>query len=403
MRFVQPAVRALQAKRQTAPDHVHVGRGPHIISSPGAGSGDPHLYYNNEVDLDHDGTTFFTTGTPVPTPIVPSSPAAGIKDVSTPTTIVGVSTSMATQQTLGGLFLSVPVPSPVLSTSSGIILSSSSSPPTTMTAVTSSTVLQSPASGSTTVPVRGGMASGSPPSQAADSGLAGAANSSSRPSGGVIAAVVIVLLLALCAVAFFVFRRYRIQRRVTRRATWTANLSPNPNFDASLEKGVDHDHTVSANAPIEMASQLSKEGGNGQEKALPPFRSIARKPPLPYSPVSPAAPSPVNSHNTLDARAPSMDSASVTTVVSTPVQDVPAIVRLAFIPQLPDELAITPGETLYIRTEFDDGWALCYNSRGKQGMVPLECLDGGGGQFAGVSHLRTMRRASSLNSAATWS
>jgi hypothetical protein len=98
-----------------------------------------------------------------------------------------------------------------------------------------------------------------------------------------------------------------------------------------------------------------------------------------------------------------MDSASASTVPSTPVPDVPALVRMTFVPQLPDELAISPGETLYIRTDFDDGWALCANSRGEQGMVPLECLEGGGGQFAGHSHLRNMRRASSLNSAVTWS
>jgi hypothetical protein len=98
-----------------------------------------------------------------------------------------------------------------------------------------------------------------------------------------------------------------------------------------------------------------------------------------------------------------MDSASVSTVPSTPLPDVPVLVRMTFVSQLPDELAITPGETLYIRTEFDDGWALCVNSRGKEGMVPLECVEGGGGQFTGRSELRTMRRASSLNSAVTWS
>ncbi len=237
-----------------------------------------------------------------------------------------------------------------------------------------------------------------------DSALAGEAkSSSSRPSGGVIAAIVIVLLLAMGAVAFFVFRRYRIQRRVARRATWTTNLAPH-SFDASLEKGVVHDPAVSSDARNETASQISKEGeGNGQEKAVPAVRNIARKPPLPYSPVSPIAPSPSQSHISIpDTRAPSMDSTSVPTVPSTPMPDIPTLVRMTFVTQLPDELAITPGETVYIRTEFDDGWALCGNSRGEQGMVPLECLEGGGGQFAGRSHLRTTRRASSLNSAASF-
>lgn len=82
------------------------------------------------------------------------------------------------------------------------------------------------------------------------------------------------------------------------------------------------------------------------------------------------------------------------------------LVRVTFVPQLPDELAITPGETVYIRTEFDDGWALCANTRGEQGMVPLECLEGGGGHFAEFPppsvdwHKRDSRRVSSLRSVA---
>ena len=224
----------------------------------------------------------------------------------------------------------------------------------------------------------------------ANSFLKGGAKGSSGPSGGVIAAIVTILLLALCAVTFFVLRRRQIRRRVARRATWTTNLTPQPNLD-SLEKG-------SSDAPIEVANQSSKAGGNGQEKAPSPVRNIARKPPLPYSPVSPTAPSQTRS-NSPDAGAPSVRSASVSVVTTTPTQDTSALVRMTFIPQLPDELAITPGETLYIQTEYDDGWAFCVNAGGKEGMVPLECLEGGQGQFAGASHLRTMRRASSLRSA----
>jgi len=83
------------------------------------------------------------------------------------------------------------------------------------------------------------------------------------------------------------------------------------------------------------------------------------------------------------------------------------LVRVTFVPQLPDELAITPGETLYIRVEFDDGWALCANTRGEQGMVPSECLEGGGGQSAELPvpsiawQSRDSRRVSSLRSQIT--
>ena len=46
-----------------------------------------------------------------------------------------------------------------------------------------------------------------------------------------------------------------------------------------------------------------------------------------------------------------------------------------FIPSLPDELTISIGETLRVLTGYEDGWSLCMNSRGKQGMVPNECLE----------------------------
>ena len=46
-----------------------------------------------------------------------------------------------------------------------------------------------------------------------------------------------------------------------------------------------------------------------------------------------------------------------------------------FIPSLPDELTISVGETLRVLAGYEDGWSLCMNFRGKQGMVPNECLE----------------------------
>lgn len=71
-----------------------------------------------------------------------------------------------------------------------------------------------------------------------------------------------------------------------------------------------------------------------------------------------------------------------------------ATVKCTFIPSLPDELEISTGETVRVLSEYDDGWALCVNSRGEQGMVPLECLDRGfsNDQQDG----RSTRRVSSL-------
>ncbi|KZT02348.1 uncharacterized protein LAESUDRAFT_706381 [Laetiporus sulphureus 93-53] len=51
-----------------------------------------------------------------------------------------------------------------------------------------------------------------------------------------------------------------------------------------------------------------------------------------------------------------------------------ALVRNAFLPGMPDELAVNAGEMVRVLAEYDDGWALCANLRGEQGVVPQECL-----------------------------
>ncbi|XP_006457833.1 hypothetical protein AGABI2DRAFT_148367 [Agaricus bisporus var. bisporus H97] len=50
------------------------------------------------------------------------------------------------------------------------------------------------------------------------------------------------------------------------------------------------------------------------------------------------------------------------------------VVARSYVPTLPDELAISTGETLKVLQEFDDGWSECMNSAGEVGMVPLECF-----------------------------
>ena len=87
---------------------------------------------------------------------------------------------------------------------------------------------------------------------------------------------------------------------------------------------------------------------------------------------------------------------------STPVAPAPmlktdadAFVNRAFVPSLPDELSVTGGERIRVLTLYDDGWALCTNGRGEQGMVPQECLDQRVAPDMG--DWRNARRSSSLN------
>ncbi|KAJ7893512.1 hypothetical protein B0H13DRAFT_1625184, partial [Mycena leptocephala] len=48
----------------------------------------------------------------------------------------------------------------------------------------------------------------------------------------------------------------------------------------------------------------------------------------------------------------------------------PVTVQCAFTCSLPDELTISAGEMLTVLKEYADGWLLCQNNRGEQGMVP---------------------------------
>jgi hypothetical protein len=52
----------------------------------------------------------------------------------------------------------------------------------------------------------------------------------------------------------------------------------------------------------------------------------------------------------------------------------PVGVQATFSSGLPDELAILSGEMLYVLREYADGWVLCQNDKGEQGMVPSRCL-----------------------------
>lgn len=60
-----------------------------------------------------------------------------------------------------------------------------------------------------------------------------------------------------------------------------------------------------------------------------------------------------------------------TSVVTSPIK---ATVVNTFITDLPDELPVTFGQRLNVLAEYDDGWTLCANEKGEQGVVPIECL-----------------------------
>lgn len=50
-------------------------------------------------------------------------------------------------------------------------------------------------------------------------------------------------------------------------------------------------------------------------------------------------------------------------------------VKVGFVRTLEDELAITPGQQLYLHQAYDDGWSLCEDQAQNKGVVPLSCLE----------------------------
>jgi hypothetical protein len=52
----------------------------------------------------------------------------------------------------------------------------------------------------------------------------------------------------------------------------------------------------------------------------------------------------------------------------------PVIVQCTFMRSLPDELPISVGEMLTVLKEYADGWLLCQNNKGEQGMVTVRSL-----------------------------
>ncbi|KAJ6531114.1 hypothetical protein B0H19DRAFT_470393 [Mycena capillaripes] len=219
-------------------------------------------------------------------------------------------------------------------------------------------------------------ASAIPPSNSSSSGgMEGALNGPvsavsqphGLPTGAVVGITIACVMLILGAFIFFI-RQRAVRNRKLRRATSPWMAAPRPTN------------------PFEPATYPAGPSGNMGETT--PGASFARvQPPVPVPVPSMPAPMPSSYNNPVPAAVPAG-------------AGVPAAVRYEFIPSLPDELSITTGEVVRMLSEYDDGWALCKNGRGEQGMVPLECLDRGSAPAQALQveqqDPRNLRRTSSL-------
>jgi len=172
------------------------------------------------------------------------------------------------------------------------------------------------------------------------------------------------VMLILGAFIFFIRQRAVRNRKLrTQTAPWLgAPRSMNSSFE-----------------PREVNPYGSVPSGAGNMGEASPGVSFARAP-VPVPPTMPAS----SYNNPIAAPVPGGAGSTAT-------------VRYEFIPSLPDELSITTGEVVSVISEYDDGWTLCKNGRGDQGMVPLECLDRGSAPAQDTQQdYRNSRRTSSL-------
>ncbi|KAJ7355867.1 hypothetical protein DFH08DRAFT_510215 [Mycena albidolilacea] len=257
-------------------------------------------------------------------------------------------------------------------------------PPVTLTPPTIPSVpaAQSPVSSIVSVPSGVALtpvASAIPPKSTAsategaqnNSGLA-VSNPHGLPTGAVVGITIACVMLILGAFIFFIRQRAVRNRKLRQQtAPWL---------------GAPRNNAPSYGAAGMAESSAGASFARAQQAAL-------AQPPAPYPmPVPPTMP--LSSYNNPVPAAIPAAAASAANA---------ATVRYEFIPSLPDELSITTGETVALVAEYDDGWALCKNARGEQGMVPLECLDRGAApapqqmlQAEPQNDYRNSRRTSSL-------
>jgi len=222
-----------------------------------------------------------------------------------------------------------------------------------------------------------------------------ALGSRSLPTGAIVGIVIAAVLLLLGLVIFLVRKRF-VQNRQKRTFNWKSGLfnkrfTGNPKTQSSFVEAAENflpGRYTAGDGEVSPGFKFAR----AQTEALAKLPSVS-------TPLAPPPMSYNNNNNPALIAAAGLNTPRAGGVVA-PALLPPngANVKCTFIPTLPDELSISTGEVVRVLAEFDDGWGLCVNGRGEQGMVPLECLDRG---FASQEQqdgrdLRNSRRASSL-------
>ncbi|KAJ2916970.1 hypothetical protein MD484_g3445, partial [Candolleomyces efflorescens] len=218
---------------------------------------------------------------------------------------------------------------------------------------------------------------------------------SSLPAGAMIGIVLAGIFLVV-GIAIFVIRKRYVQRRQKLRKGWARSKASRLSGSDELKSAsnsttsltADQDQTNTANTMLVAANNTTQTRRTGprplslvEAASAPQMSFVLPPPPVTYGNETFGSVSQTSVNSTggvpKSKRASSKNSSSpIYGPPSSANTNATATVVSTFITTLPDELTITTGETLRVLAEYDDGWALCLNLRGEQGMVPRECLDG---------------------------
>jgi len=213
---------------------------------------------------------------------------------------------------------------------------------------------------------------------------------------GAVAGIVLAIVAVAAGIIIFLVRRCHVRRRLRMRQSWANSKS----LDASTEPKQSQDHgmhplqkttTPIYNRFVEQQYTTALGRGNSARSNRATDTFIPSGSP----PTPPLAPPPASYGNESafmsNAHSASSEPFGSPPVASSPIQKIltpaygPATVVTSrpssvavvstFIPSLPDELNLAVGENVRVVAEFDDGWVMCVNHCGEQGLVPLQCLD----------------------------
>jgi len=182
--------------------------------------------------------------------------------------------------------------------------------------------------------------------------------STSSLNSGAIAGIVLACIFTFLVGAFFAFRTWSKRRRAKQNKIWSRSM---------MDKRYDND------AP-ESSYETKFASGNGNNSQSLPLSVQTPSPQVSVPPFSYNNSDAVFQHSTTPP-SPSVFTSPVYSPGLMSLSPYSTTVVCSFIPSLPDELTISIGETLSVLAGYEDGWSLCVNRRGKQGMVPNECLE----------------------------